>query len=718
MAAMFDLAGWTDAMPALEAAAAQLPPLEACLIRSMRPEEAISSPEAMDPKTDSFCSMFTPLSELIKKKLVTDAATMTDAATVDAMDHLLVNEWATLDGVPVTSALFTCIYFHRPSLAAGNAPLAAFVEAGFKVVHLSQLAVYSGECREGEEEFPTFPCEEPVSSKTVDEVSEIIDAAVAGCKNAAIVQRLRFQQELITLLDQMIGLRQNGAEGVAGVRAKVAAAAAALAALDRAAGAAIAVDGGIFSDQAAVWTSSTPLPKYTVAGWAETKASFVAMFKWCTAVCDFENVATATALLNAVKAFSQQKPALVVRSFAFAFLYNDGRGVMMGKLSLPDLILDELDAVCGAPVYKLVADGERATVSAVVNFRIPASKMGQLTPDLRAVVEKQTVDAMRKWASDCARVFITLMHAYLHNRGRCHRRLVNALAAVAQLQHASWDMDQSCFCCPVAGGQPDKVAELSSRNAVLTAFASELALATMDDILNLVVELDLLSKPEYLSVLFYRNFHNGTRHDNLNILHAPFATVSAIELLAQEHKEAAKKRPVLPPAASTRRATALPALSASSDVARHVANASYVMCAALEPFIPSMAQLESSLQSTQCVFDHRFLEFGRVQRPTYVPYTETRRQLAAFTKDRAHSVTQAVGINKAALKKIADLKKDPSFEFTAFLAAAEAATKQNIVKLGMVAAAMAKKEDLAAAFTLDISCPQDPSFVVLDLKML
>ena len=717
---MLSSEGWTDCLPLLQAEAAKLKRWDVRFDSSVAGDEGLSSPEAMDPKTDSGFSDVVPLAELKKLRKVVDSAALSEADVVDAMDALFAFEAAYYEGTPLLGSLLSFIPFHEMQLLDGCPALKAYARSVLKGIHLTIAVIAAADVREGEEEFTTYTYElDPLFAtpmlSIIDEVTAATDAL--GTSWPAVRDRLLLRRELAAAAHHatsLPGAASQLSEAVARAqrllptvrRPTTAAAAAAALPLPR--------NPTLFYDAAPLWLPiSTPLPKPHVPHWDAAVTTWDALLRDVATALSWPTTAkTLPEVLQTVKVFGEAKPSLLARSIAMLFLFEERAGSLLGSLPIHEHLLRTLTTTFGAPVYEKVFKRDEAIVAAVCEHRARSMHRGMPLELLQA----STVDAVCKWTMDLSRIVMGVLHAYLSNRGRCHQRLMLLVPSLGVMQAQSYELDALVFGRGhvVPPREADALRELVSKSGVLAAFVNELTLEVMEVLSGLVVELDLISKPELLALLFLRNNLCASRLENYSAL--------VVQTDPATLKTAKK---TLPPAAYMRTPAApLPWLIARLEISRPLTNAAYMLVAATQGagWSPNLRQLPNALQTTERMFNNRFAYFLNVRKPAFVPYADSTRQVDQFARNVPTSIAQAMEIYNVTLKRIDTVMADPTIPDKAFFLSAKKTCKANVIAAKLmekeVADQAARLDGAPSRFAVDVGADFHPSLVTFKPKML
>lgn len=206
---LFSLDGWTDTKALLESEAKKLKPWTFALHSEANEDNVLSAAEAFDPKTDIGCVESVPLKELLAKKTIVPAASLSETEIVDLFDALLIYQSMFMRAEPATNTLFTCAYLHELSLAEGNKAVKAMCRATLKNVDTIIHAVVNAQLREGDEEFIPTTYDLALPEESVEEIVAELDAVLADKATAdAFKTRLTLQRSLLAVIDGFVTVHQ------------------------------------------------------------------------------------------------------------------------------------------------------------------------------------------------------------------------------------------------------------------------------------------------------------------------------------------------------------------------------------------------------------------------------------------------------------------------------------------------------------------------------
>jgi len=434
------------------------------------------------------------------------------------------------------------------------------------------------------------------------------------------------------------------------------------------------------------------------------------------------------ALVNAVRHFAGTKAPLVARSFAFGLFHYGGAPSSLGGKPLAGRVLATLANSHGAPLYQQLVNGDAATLKLVVDGHLEKIKaMGKLqgrsaaeveaeiTPEIRERIAGTAANDIATWANDAGRTVLLYIHALLHQRGRCHRKLLHLVQELEVLFRSTGALD-------MAFGMPTnpKTASQMPREIILagqplTGFVSWYLLDVMESVLRCLNELDLITKPEMSFRVFWDSVIAQSRLEIVPQLYC-----------AAGVKEAIAKAKAAPLGAQLRTVAPMPDSEyVRCEVMRSLSQATFTAAAALGKEITEvLKQKPDSLQSLECVWDHRIAVFSAVSRPAYVDAKEISRNRELFERDVDKALANAAQMFRSVGAVLATYKKDPNFITTPFLEAAGKSAKMSEIAIGLLLNGPFKTASGAAAvqaakeqYVVDFATPFDPSQYVVQVRL-
>jgi hypothetical protein len=499
--------GWFNKLEELKAEAAKLKPCTIQMHPRIRADEAIASPEAFDRQTDVTLQAIVPPTEVSKMKQIKKASELTDAERVAVADTLLSYFTMYCRGTSCHTSFSTCFYVHEPSYAEGDA-------IGLYMLSLQQLMVLatniidSSGVRDGEEEFGfqyvAHLATSAVAAGNVD--LEKIDAE--SNKETPLSRRFAV---LAGLARYFIAATNVGKRGAISTHEELSAAVDGLASSikalenDHPSGAAVVPPPAAFTSHAALWdTMSIPFEAVQPCLWSDVT-------NYLTALCNDTKVlytewlplkTDLLAVFECVKAYCHREPqpSLVARSVASIFVMHGQQP--FGGDSVLLLLLGLLRDRFGAPWYSAVVrpqteDEQRAAKLIVEHAAKQNSGESSraASQQMEDEVRRQIVIGVSTTVLEIGRLLNHLMTAYLKNRGRCHRTLMNLLPAIVGCQTQAWRVERSSF---LAASQTNSKAwnPALARNEVLFSILTDILFDTCQQICLLTQKLGLLTTPE------------------------------------------------------------------------------------------------------------------------------------------------------------------------------------------------------------------------------
>ena len=737
---MQSLEGWTDKMADLTAAAQALPKWHIIKAKNMKMEDAISCPEALDPKTDGMCIPFSPRHEMLRAKAIAAAGDVAaDAKRVgDLLDAVIAQQQQFMDGVPLVSCLFSCFYLHLDQDLGSQTDcpeeLYLFFRSVFAVIQCTFDAVAMADLRDSDEEFTLYANDIPGSINT--DVLGIVEAMKTVLANKpsndnkalqAIRLRLKFQYELLqtfSAMSKLIALNTDESHNqqkekalkhaVGAVKQQVTTANAALKALskNRPAEETPATEEKLFSAQAPLWLSITsPQKLRPLPAWSVTCAYYRTILDDCTTVATWPVLGdSATDILNTVQHFGRAKKPLVSRSLAMSFLHSGSMEMCMGGMSIGQRILVTLQKQFGAPLYRSVFKGDKAILSELLEGSLELQKkklniVNMPTPDaeMKEHMMHEFQNMLNNWMNEAGRSLLQVMHAHLTVRGRCHRNLMKLVASFRNLADMSYSLDTSLFGMLPPKASPKEVPqELMQFGLVLTKWTEWLTADCLENTLLCMSELNLVSKPEVFLRVFYENYTALSKSESLNTLHVNQKVCEKI----------AENKQVLPISVRTR----VP--SAASDTTlielearRNIANGIFMSCSALHDggIVTGLQQSKDALQSISTIWDHRCAAVFLNPRPKAIAARDILRQREAFQKDIRLTLGKAAETFKGTSAVLQRYQKDEKFYFSPFLEASVKTCRLNEISLGLLLEGLKERtttlSDLAAEFDVQLEQP-------------
>lgn len=651
---------WVECLAAYKAEVAAMRLWDTVYIEGIDPEQLLSSPEMLDPKTDTGYewSKHGTATGFFASSSLTNVAKLSEAQLLDTVDGLFSMEVLFLRGRHLLQGLYRFVYFLRIHELKEKSPvLHAYCRAVLRTIDFIARTTGMTSVRE-DEEFPSIPGEINTQGDcALAEITNELDAAIAAVSSQDLKLRLTFRKQLLQLFGEVFVAEQN--KSIDGVAQACKNGLATLASLKR--DVAPVLDAGLFRNEMAVWLSSdvptTPAP---IPEFHETVDAYRTMFEqlYSVRVLFMAGGRTLAGVTDFVESLGAKKPLLPTRTIAVLLLFGENANVsFLHQGSLPMLILETLANLHGAPLYGKVAEADENVLKEVAFFcgnRQAASAFG-----------RHISEAVRRWVTRATRVYLAFWEGLLCSRGRTHRRLTNLVEELGMLQMMSFDLDTNVFQAQRTG-LADSVAaaadrEMMTRSLVLTSFVVELTCQVMSVVLHLMVELQLLSKAEYTAWAIYNSHVNSARIENLATLFLGLNSNSRLPI--PERRVTRTGVPAVNPALSMRYATTpSPLLLARLDGNGVLSDVIFRAAVILE----SKGQLDLSSPATSLVpisqtFHNRMKAFARVQRPGFMHFEHCEEQkklfLAAYTKQAEEKAATGEAAAPLELTGIANVAK-------------------------------------------------------------
>eukprot|EP00672_Neobodo_designis_P023514 CAMPEP_0174830068 /NCGR_PEP_ID=MMETSP1114-20130205/2319_1 /TAXON_ID=312471 /ORGANISM="Neobodo designis, Strain CCAP 1951/1" /LENGTH=743 /DNA_ID=CAMNT_0016063851 /DNA_START=42 /DNA_END=2273 /DNA_ORIENTATION=+ len=692
----FAAAGWSDKLAELKAEAARIPPCTISLFSRVRIDDAIASPEALDKQTDMLMRDILPPSELIKTKAVKKASELSDAETVGVCDTLLSYFVQFCKGTPANISIETCFYAHEADFVKGH-PLETFLNVLLKaMVHVSHVVDMSG-VRDGDEEFSSSFLASSIGSTHGQTVElDITDAEAQAAKSGPLADRFKLLVAIFKYTMSNIRCLQHGAQAEKDGKSPkddLSAAADALAAAATAVAGARAADavaeplGTVFTPHAAMWdTMGIPHVAVPPCQWGAAVAFYQEVAADARLVVDkwFPLRADILAVLDEVKAYAFREPAptLLARATAAAFTVNGNHQPFGGEPILTSLV-SLLATRFGAPWYGLftrsVDDADKQMADTLLEYTHKAQAGASRNPAPIEETRRFVTLGTSTTLLETGRILCQLMVAYLRNRGRCHRVLVNMLPAINQCQQQAIQMERRAFSFHGMSSSPfvQQNPSVMLRQEVLLSLVSDLLMDTCQSICLLTQRLGLVTAPEIPSLLFYYQQLATSRNETLSYLHAT-------DTACKEFRELAKRRGA-PPTLAMRVPTAIPTgFAVRQEATMLFARPLQWALNILKDRVPALQLPKKSLQSLAHIFDHRFGQLQQLaQRNPLPPHKEIPHVPAAEASKVAQKIVEQF---KMLVQRIQQVRPtvEADAELVRFLDAVEKAAKKNAVTVGLI----------------------------------
>nr|CCC47960.1 conserved hypothetical protein, fragment [Trypanosoma vivax Y486] len=321
---------------------------------------------------------------------------------------------------------------------------------------------------------------------------------------------------------------------------------------------------------------------------------------------------------------------------------------------------------------------------------------------------------------------VPYIESVLCNRGLAHRRLMNSMKHLCELQEVSYTTDSSIFLSFVPGVERNMCNDVLRRMLVLSLYANQHVLRVVEQIVSLTLELDLFTQGEMLPALWSLVFTLRIQFENLSLL-GPLAPSSIPETRINRVTGVPLHNLCL----STRTAGSKDIVHQTILEAGHlIANATFVCACVMEikGLIDLTSQPKHSLITVENAFNHRLRCLWQMQNPPFTSYArclEAKRELLGtvpMDDERLLKLSQtarSVAENAAdKLKKLLLLRELGSprkralesrvhaMEQTARSLSASLATFMDICK----------DEDKLKDFTAKFEHPFHPSMICLSLQ--
>ncbi|KAG8345874.1 putative Mak10 subunit NatC N(alpha) terminal acetyltransferase [Trypanosoma vivax] len=694
-------------------------------------EAMLSAPEVMDPKTDPGCGYDSihSLNSLLKQGDIPSAATLNGQALIDIMDIILSKELQYLQGYSLTAGCLSFPYFFRMDLLKEqNFVLHAYCRGVVRTVELVMRAVVTTRIRSDEEFVPWIKGMQTDPDATEEQILDELEEAARTAESEAVAIRLRFRREFLNALKLFIfGRSKSDVEGACS-------ASDAASELLNSAGYARTVepvqDSRFFREaEVGYWTSVfTPTKCRPILPFAETMQAYITMLRQLASLRDLFTLPSLQALIEFAESIGAQEPLLPMRSITvIVLLCNDPSETFLYGPPMCQRVLEDLSANYGATLYLGIFEGKEDLLDGVVNYRIHKTmRPNKLSHAEPQIIRQQTIEAVRLWAMEMSKAYLIYIESVLCNRGLAHRRLMNSMKHLCELQEVSYTTDSSIFLSFVPGVERNMCNDVLRRMLVLSLYANQHVLRVVEQIVSLTLELDLFTQGEMLPALWSLVFTLRIQFENLSLL-GPLAPSSIPETRINRVTGVPLHNLCL----STRTAGSKDIVHQTILEAGHlIANATFVCACVMEikGLIDLTSQPKHSLITVENAFNHRLRCLWQMQNPPFTSYArclEAKRELLGtvpMDDERLLKLSQtarSVAENAAdKLKKLLLLRELGSprkralesrvhaMEQTARSLSASLATFMDICK----------DEDKLKDFTAKFEHPFHPSMICLSLQ--
>ena len=715
---------WIDVLDEFRASVASMPKFSAALHPQADGENLLSASELMEARTDPMFGWqdAKSVTDLLALGQIAKPSLVTEEQLLDLADSLMSLEVRGLQGYNLLCSVGSCAYlFMLETVEKENPTLYAYLIATAKCMDNVLSLVHTVVIREDDEfmQYPAGFCF-PIERSTADIVA-LLDKAVV--KSDALKQRFAFRRNWLLALE---GVIRPTAQLTVPVACE--AAAAALNSLKQCSRSSELTepDRKFFRTECNYWLPiQAPVKPMAWLSHEEAQKVFIVLLGQLVTIEQLLHQRAIYAAIDFLEDLALQQPLLPVRAAALLVATNDASSILF-TANISNRVLETLSRQCGAPLYEKIAADDRQAVEDVVQYRIHASgRKTTLSPNELGSLRRHVVETVRTWAVQVGRYFIVLAETILCSRGRCHRRVANIIADLCNIQQSSWDADATTFsatspgsCGPEFAGPNER--ELIIRSMVLSAFVTDLLLHAMTTFVQLSFELNLLTQAEILPATWYLVYLSGLRLENTVGLY--ITTPQYIP----ERKSLRKNGPPVNCPAITSRTPAVPPTPfvLRIELTRLLADSFLVFGAIAEADgVLSLKMPATSLTTAENIFNHRFISFVPVQRPTFFSYASCCKQISVFmqSKERAGAAVLSQAAQQA--KQVSEHAKaqgaqDSNASQQRFFAAAEKSAKSLYVSMSLYEA-ISKKEDKAAAFAqfaVAVDFPFHPSIATISLK--
>lgn len=688
---LLSLGGWTECLSQFDNDTANLQPT-ATVYSGSHEEEALSFPEAFDPKTDTGCFEVLPVSILLKKGIVARGSQLSVAEVHGTLDLFIAMQAMFLRCQQ--QPFHACTFMLDRSLADDHPVLKLCTQSMCRVLISTNRYIFDSSVRDGEEEYSSgllewyrFLDDLPQTNEIVSAINDLISAGTSGSVTQVMLDHLAYHRDCLRILFPLHTFgEEDAAKGLATVTNS-------LKKLDRA-------------DDEHFDSSKPPQNIARVfygPGMMMTKpVELIPMRDAFTViaqlyvdlgeVCQWRHLSNIYEVMEAVKQFGSRKPCLLARALAQLYTLDERQTVVCSERPMTQWIIDALDKVHGAPVYSAVFHNKQPILGEVVDFR--ASLLGPRGEKMKAIIEQETVRQMHSWAQDASTCVMLWLRAHLRTRGRLHRGMMNLIHQIGALQRQSQDLDTQTFTRPgpLPSTASSSVREAVMHSAVLTAFSNHLMCETMLEMFGQVIALDLLSKPEMPTVMFYHGTVANFRYENLASL---FPTSSM--MVDRSQAVSRKGPPLFGPAIYTRvPRSSTSIVGSTAELLRQAAHGSLLLLSVVQGRIPDL-EPSNWLQSLDTIIEGRFFCMLHSRGPTAIPYRDIKRQIDTMGANPIQACTQAAELFQIILGTIKALRANKGRELEEDYANSPSAEKlvnaiERSAKESSLVAAMLKRD--------------------------
>lgn len=402
--------------------------------------------------------------------------------------------------------------------------------------------------------------------------------------------------------------------------------------------------------EAAYWVSIfTPPSPPPPLSFAESMQMYRVMFTQLASLRSLFAFRSLQGITEFVEQLGAQQPMLPTRALAVVVLFSrDPNESFLYGLPLHQRILQVMAHDYGSPLYLRLFEGDQATVDSVVRYRMHRSMdIRKITPENVKNLRTHTVDTVHGWTADACKHYLLHLETMLCNRGLAHRRLMNTISDLCKWEIYSTMADSTVFAAyspsissvnnenndtytkPKAGTDLNEDKHQMIRcSKVLTLYAHAALLRCMELIVQLYIELDLLTQGELLPSLWYVNILQLAQMDNMSLL-----CLQSTSFIPELRLQPKTRVPMHNMAIATRVAGVPDELtSAVWETSRMVSDIAFLSGCMMESqgLIDLSSAPRHALITTAEVFNHRIFKcFGCIQTAPVSSYTD---YMAANTK--------------------------------------------------------------------------------------
>lgn len=615
---------WEDMAEEYSSTLRTSPTWKCYCIDSVEKEEILSAPEVMDPQTDTgfgYRDIYSLRHQLACGEIPPPSSFTDDESLIELMDYLHIRELQYLKGYSLIQSYLAFPYFLNLDLLKHDNPVMyAYCRALMRTLE-SVLRVAFATSIRGDEEFMAAPQEldQYMSLNLKDILSDLETAASSASPAVAI--RLRWRRNFLMALvffqeatsriqiDMACDLCTTGCEWLAK-------------APEYQRKEEPKVDGRLMREkEVQYWVSViTPSVKLPEMPFRDAMKEYQRLLEQLASLRALLDLRSLNEIREFVEELGAQAPLLLLRCIAVVTLFSrDPNESFLFGPPLPLRLLETLSKVYGAPLYLRVFQGNSSLIDSIVKYRIQKTMNPvKVTPQQVSMLRQQTLEAVGRWTSDACKHYLIHLENMLCNRGLAHRRLMNAIPAIADFQQTSYSTDLNIFLFRYTGGTERLEQEGLRRNKVLTLWANTHLLHTMELIVKFQIELNLLKPGEMIPAMWYLSTAHKAQMENIlqlciqNPAMIPDARVNK------------KGVPLYNVALSSRTSGSLDYTEATiMEVERLLADAQlYTACIAEQKKLIEFRSVGSDpLITAENIFNHRYLKcFGSIQSPAFASF--------------------------------------------------------------------------------------------------